>query len=373
MNIITNVSPKKVLIASAVICSVGIYLLNFQPTNPSEQTVNSGTVEVTQKDPVRDKTNAKKTTSELIQASARKAQLAAKNITIDYPNITPKKLETPFSSTLVGTDIDGQLKVDENGQVILDIEVKDFFDYFLTATAEVSADLALDELLRVISESLPPEQFLQAQQLLDNYLAYKEQAVALMAQPMLPQDQQTREYQLLIMEDTLAQLRELRRANMPIEQVEAFFGLEEAYEDFTIASVKVQFDDTMSESQKAEMIQYHRSFLPDPIRSTETRVISDSKKNAEVHKSLMSDDEETLVSKLDSHGYSDTQKTEIVNFKRSQAEFDQLYSKYKQAKIARLRNVTNEIEQQEIVNTLQSEYFTTEQQLTQAKVRDLQS
>ena len=87
----------------------------------------------------------------------------------------------------------------------------------------------------------------------------------------------------------------------------------------------------------------------------------------------MSDDEETLVSKLDSHGYSDTQKTEIVNFKRSQAEFDQLYSKYKQAKIARLRNVTNEIEQQEIVNTLQSEYFTTEQQLTQAKVRDLQS
>ena len=73
MNIITNVSPKKVLIASAVICSVGIYLLNFQPTNPSEQTVNSGTVEVTQKDPVRDKTNAKKTTSELIQKATEKA------------------------------------------------------------------------------------------------------------------------------------------------------------------------------------------------------------------------------------------------------------------------------------------------------------
>jgi lipase chaperone LimK len=314
-----------------------------------------------------------KSTSQLIKEASEKSIASSQKSTIDYPMVTPQALETPFSPTLEGTDIDGQLKVGEDGKLLVNIEVKDFFDYFLSAVGEVSPELALEELLKIARQSLPPENFEEAKQLLDNYLAYKEEAVTLLAQPMLPRDQQTREYQLQMMEDGLRQLREIRRQHMSEEQVQAFFGLEEAYQEYTLATVKIQFDETMSNEEKAAMMQYHRSLLPDIVRHTEVQLVSDGAKNATMHQALSSGDEATLVSELETSNYSESQKQEIIDYQRNQAEFNERYQAYQAKKKELLSEVSNEALHAEIVNNLQAEYFFTEQELTQAKVRDLRS
>ena len=363
-------SNLKVIVPIGVLVS-GLALLLSHDFFPGAQSQNIPLASAVKEEP---KLEAQpKTTSQLISQASQKSTALEKNNKNDYARVTPQKLEKPFSPTLEGTDIDGQLKVGEDGKLLVNIEVKDFFDYFLSTVGEVSPELALEELLGVARESLPPENFEEAKQLLDNYLAYKEEAVSLLAQPMLPRNQQTREYQLQIMEDGLRQLREIRRQHMSEDQVQAFFGLEEAYQEYTLATVKIQFDENMSNEEKASMMQYHRSLLPETIRRTEVQLASDGEKNATMHQALSSGDEEALVSKLDAGQYTETQKQEIIAYQRSQSDFNQRYQAYLTKKKEMLSGVENETLHADLVSNLQAEYFFTEQELTQARVRDLNS
>lgn len=307
----------------------------------------------------------------LVENSAKKLAKSPIANKQSFPKVTPTQLENPFSPTLEGTDIDGKIAVGENGKIVMSMEVKDFFDYFLSAVGEVSPELALDEMIKTINESLPPENAEEAKVALANYLSYKEDAFSLMAQPMLPRDQQTNEYQLQVMEDTLRQLRDLRRLHMPEQQVQAFFGLEEEYEDYTLAAVRIQFDETLSSTEKAQLIEYERSQLPEEIRQTEVRVAEDNMKHEAIQNSMQAESDTNLVSMLDENGYSEEQKSQVLEYKQQQAGFDKRYQEYSVEKKSRLVDVSNSEEKQMILETLQSEYFFTEQELTQAKVRDL--
>ena len=314
---------------------------------------------------------------EAAQANQKKA-LSSKILphheeTEDYPMETPQRLPNYFSSTLEGTDIDGGVRVGSDGHIELSIEVKDFIDYFLSAVGDVTPEQAIDAMFNVLDQSLPPENVAEVRQLLDDYLAYKEDAANLMAQPMLPREQQTKAYQLQVMERSLEDLRALRRAHMSQEALEAFFGLEEAYENYTIASIRVQFDDNLSEQEKVKLIQYHRSQLPETIRVTEEQMVQDNERNADVHAAIMGDDVEALESELDAYGYTEEQKAEIIAFKLAQQDFDKRYQKYSEERSSMLSGVTDEATQKQITAQLLGKYFDSEEEQTQAKVRDLNS
>lgn len=324
--------------------------------NPASQSIANG--EATQ-------ATQKKALSSQISPSQREAE--------DYPMETPQRLSSYFSSTLEGTDIDGRVRVGSDGHIELSIEVKDFIDYFLSAVGDVTPEEAINAMLEVLEQSLPPQNVAEVMQLLDDYLAYKEDAVNLMAQPMLPREQQTKAYQLQVMERSLQDLRALRRAHMSPEAIETFFGLEEAYEDYTIASIRVQFDDNLSEQDKAKLIQYHRSQLPETIRVTEERMVQDNERNANVHAAIMSDDAKVLESELNAYGYTEEQKAEIIAFKLAQQDFDKRYQKYSEERSSKLSGVTDEAAQKQITAQLLGKYFDSEEEQTQAKVRDLNS
>lgn len=309
----------------------------------------------------------------LVDQTANKLAETSSKPLPTYPNTTPETLENPFSPTLEDTDVDGKIVVGEDGKIVMNMEVRDFFDYFLSAVGEVEAELALDELLRTINRSLPPENAEEATAALVNYLSYKEDAVALMAQPMLPKGQQTPEYQLQVMESTLRELRDLRRQHMPEHQVEAFFGLEEDYEDYTLAAVRIQFNDTLSAGEKAQLIEYERSQLPEIIRRTEVRVAEDNMKHEAIQDSMNAENETLLVSTLDDHGYSEEEKSQVLEYKQQQTAFDERYQAYVAEKKSSLVDVINPEEQAQILNRLQNEFFMNETEITQAKVRDLNS
>ncbi len=371
MKRIKKADPKKIIILSSVLCGLGIFLFTTLQTTSIDNELGSHS-ETT--NIVKDQPAQQISTSELIAASARRVLTETQNEPVSYPNITPKRLENPFSPTLEGTDIDGQLKVGEDGQLVVDIAVKDFFDYFLSATAEVSPERALDEMLRVASESLPPENFLQVQSMLDNYLAYKEAAISLMARPMLPHDQQTIEYQLQMMEEGIKELRELRRQHMPENQVEAFFGLEEAYEDFTIASIRIQNDPNLSPEQMQLALQAQRDQLPELIRQTENQLHEDMQTTQEINQILLSDLRDSEVANtLKEKGLSDNAIQEALDFRKQQQIFDQQYVLYQQERKQLISAGLSKEDIERQTHYLLEKYFDTEEAKTQAKVRDLQS
>jgi lipase chaperone LimK len=362
---------RNTIIVSVVLGGLGIYLFAHTDTAPNKQ---PRLTETAQSIPAEMSSLPAMTTSQLIAASALRVQSETVEKQTSYPNITPKKLEKPFSPVLEGTDIDGRLMVGEDGQLVVDIAVKDFFDYFLSATADVSPEQALDELLRVAIESLPPENFRQVQAMLDNYLAYKESAISLMSQPLLPHDQQTPEYQLQVMEQSVQALRALRREHMPDNQVAAFFGLEEAYEDFTLASIRIQNNPDLTPEQMQAELELQRERLPDVIRNTETRISEDSQTAQEVNAILLSDRQDSDVENaLREKGFTEESLQDALAYRKQQREFDMQYALYKKERDQLLSAGLSEDDLASQTAQLLKKYFDSEQSITQAKVKDLSS
>ena len=284
---------------------------------------------------------------------------------------TPKRLDDPFASSLEGTEIDGQLKLDANGNLVVDLEVKDFFDYFLNTVGEVTPDVAVAEMQKLAASHLPPSAVDKTMQLLGEYLAYKSQAVELMAQPMLPKEQQTKQYQIDMLEMTFQTLKSIRRETMSEEAVTAFFAMEEAYGEYTLASIRVQNDEALSVDEKLALTRYYREQLPDVIRKTEQTVVADAEKNQAIHQAITSGSEDVLKQQLADEGYADEVATEIVEFQSQQRMFDQRYQAYLSEKKQLAEAGLSDEDQAYQLGILRARYFNSEKELTQAKVRDL--
>lgn len=290
-----------------------------------------------------------------------------------YVASTPTVLPKAFAPSLQDTEIDGRLKVDAMGHLVVDLEVKNFFDYFLNTVGEVTPDVAVAEMQQLAASHLPPTAVNQAMQLLGEYLAYKELAVQLMAQPMIPKEQQTKEYQVEMLENTFQTLKAIRRQAMSEEAVTAFFSLEEAYGEYTLATIKAQNDDSLSASEKRALVAYHREQLPPLIRKTEERVTADAQKHQTIHQVITAGNEDELRQQLVDNDYSADAVEEIVAHQNQQRAFDQRYQQYLLDRRQLISSGLSDQDQAYQLNMLRARYFTNEKELTQAKVRDLNS
>ncbi|ABC30967.1 Lipase chaperone [Hahella chejuensis KCTC 2396] len=184
----------------------------------------------------------------------------------DAPTTTPAWNGANFARALAGTDIDGDLRVDENGLLIMDIQVKDFFDYFFLAVGERSPEEVIAEIQRRIYDKLPAQAAEQAMELLNDYISYQERIGELMAAPLAPTESQDYEYYASVMANTFEQLKSLRRQIFAPDVVDAFFGLDEAYSDYALAVMQVKADAQLSDSEKASQVEALRQKLPAQMR-----------------------------------------------------------------------------------------------------------
>ncbi|MFT7185308.1 MAG: lipase chaperone LimK [Pseudohongiellaceae bacterium] len=286
---------------------------------------------------------------------------------------TPVKLSVPFATSLEGTDIDGQLKSDTSGNLIIDLEVRDLFDYFLNTVGEVTPEIALAEIRKLAEGSLPESAVEQAMKILDEYLLYKKTAIELMSQSMIPADQQTKQYQIEMLESTFEQMKSIRRQTMSADTVTAFFELEEAYGEYTLASIKVQHDDALSVDEKIAMQAFYREQLPEIIQKTEDSVIADGAKHKVVHQAILTSSSDELKQTLADHNYSEEASAEIIAYQNKQKNFDLRYQNYLFDKQQMSQSGLSEQDQSQQLQTLQDSYFKGESELSQARVRDLSS
>lgn len=288
---------------------------------------------------------------------------------------TPKTfLNGPFAPSIENTEIDGSLKADSSGKLIIDIETRDLFDYFMNTVADVSPEVAIAELEKLARSNLPESAVNQVMTLLGDYLLYKETAIEYSSQPLLPPDQQDEQYQLSMLEASFASLKDIRRSTMSEEAIEAFFGLEEAYGEFTLASIKIQKDPNLTPEQMLVELQAQREQLPEVIRNTETRMVEDIKNSQEVNELLLSDQRDSEVeSQLRGKGLSDEAVDEALDYRKQQREFEDQYSLYQKERDLLLSASLSEEDMMIQKERLLQKYFQSEQTQTQAKVKDLSS
>lgn len=179
-----------------------------------------------------------------------------------------------YAQVLAGTEIDGELRVDPEGRLVVDMGVKDFFDYFLSAVGEVTPERAMEEIRRQAALRLPPEALEEAMALLADYVSYQQLMVTYMQQPLIPADQQDFAYYARTLRESFDQIRELRRQVFSPEAVSAFFALDEAYAEYAVASLEVNADTTLSETERQARQEALKALLPEQMRTAERAAVA---------------------------------------------------------------------------------------------------
>lgn len=172
-------------------------------------------------------------------------------------------------ASLRGTDVDGELKADANGHLLINNGVRRTFDYFLSATGEEPLAQILARLKAYIRHKLPPSASLEAEQLLDSYMAYKQAA------ENAPQQQVTSadgNINLTAMRQQMQLLAGLRQQYFSRDAISAFFGDDDAYDSYTLARLELMENNNLNAEQRAQRMTALENELPEAMRES-TRVV----------------------------------------------------------------------------------------------------
>lgn len=289
------------------------------------------------------------------------------------PHQTPTALpDQTFARSLADTDIDGALKADSDDQLILDIGVRDFFDYFLSAVGEVSPEAAIGQIQSLARDYLPEPAASDAMALLDQYLAYKQAALQLMQTELDPSRQHDPGYQLTALGDALGELKQLRRSTFSPNAHQAFFGEEEAYSEYTLAAMSIQQRADLSDQGKQALIEWHRSQLPDSLRATEQRLHNETREHQARLSALESiESPDDAGQKLVEMGMDPESAEGVVSYLKQRESFDQQFSKFERAFNAEDLEGLAGADRQKHKDALLEQYFPDEQSRTWARLRML--
>lgn len=176
---------------------------------------------------------------------------------------TPADAESAALSSLppsfAGTAVDGQFRLDDAGNLLISMDIRRIFDYFLSAYGEERIQTSTARLQAYIRGQLDEPAEGQALALLEQYLDYKRQLIQL--EKDLPQMAS-----LEAMRQREQAVQNLRASIFSPEAHQAFFAQEEAYNQFTLQRLAIRHDQSLNEQQKAEAMDRLRATLPEDMQ-----------------------------------------------------------------------------------------------------------
>lgn len=187
------------------------------------------------------------------------------------PSPATRPAPQPLLPGMADTEVDGELKTDSAGNLLLSLGVRDYFDYFLSAADQAGLERAVEALLADAGGRLQEPALGQLIGLLGDYLDYKRASLALLQQPLSAQQQVQPQAQLAALQQAFDSLAQLRRTHFSDGAVEALFGAEEAYARYTLDSLALHGRDDLSEQARAAALERLRGQLPAALRASEER------------------------------------------------------------------------------------------------------
>lgn len=241
-----------VIIAVIILLTVAI-ILWFKPTNSSVAT------------------NQLASTTADIQVTD--SELNIINANQDMNTISTQG-STPFTTglenlprSLQGTTVDGEIIIDEHKQLVVTEGLRRLFDYFLSAFGEEEDSVIYDRVKSYIRHHTPEPAASQAITIFDQYVAY------LKALPELEkrygnlqlQATQNGELDLNVVAQRKQDVAKLRQRHFAKPTINAFFGAEEDYDNYSVEMIRINQNEQLSDAQKEVARQDYISRMPNNL------------------------------------------------------------------------------------------------------------
>lgn len=166
--------------------------------------------------------------------------------------------------SLRDTEVDGELKVDGQRHLRITRGVRNVFDYFLSARGEESPDTLLKRVRAYIRHKLPAVAAAEAERILDGYLAYQQGLAALPGLPPPGNGQ----IDIAAVRQQMQQVQALRLQFLAPDVIAAFFGDDDAYDDYTLARLDILQNSQLTPQARAQQLAAAEAQLPDALRES---------------------------------------------------------------------------------------------------------
>ena len=157
------------------------------------------------------------------------------------------------SRSMQGTAPDGQIRVlgdsaASGSALVVDVELRRFFDYHLSAVGEKSIEAIRAEAEAELDRRLPTAAATHAKRLLGLYLAFKTALVDLERRPELAGNG------VAALRARLMGMQQLRAQYFDEREVQGMFGFDDAYDLDAISRLEISQDNTLTELQKQQAL-----------------------------------------------------------------------------------------------------------------------
>lgn len=166
--------------------------------------------------------------------------------------------------SLKGTAVDGEIIIDENKQLVVTEGLRRLFDYFLSALGEEDEAVIYARVESYIRSHTPEPAASQAITIFNQYIAY------LKAIPEIEkrygnlqlQATQSGELDLSVVAQQKQDVAKLRQQYFSKETINAFFGAEEEYDNYSVEMIRINQNSQLSDTQKESAKQDYISRMP---------------------------------------------------------------------------------------------------------------
>lgn len=160
------------------------------------------------------------------------------------------------------TAVDAALKTDAHGNLMVDISIKDLFEYFWADMGRYSQDEIIVRIHHHIRSTLSSPAREQALAIVDNYLKYR-LALEEISAPVLDAGLEA----VQDMETTLESRKAMRREYLGVDIADKLFSEEEHYDDYTLERLKIQGNTQLNDQEKAaQLFQLEQKTDPTLLR-----------------------------------------------------------------------------------------------------------
>ncbi|WP_372886941.1 lipase secretion chaperone, partial [Psychrobacter sp.] len=167
--------------------------------------------------------------------------------------------------SLQGTQIDGEIIIDENKQLVVTEGLRRLFDYFLSALGEEDEAVIYARVESYIRHHTPEPAASQAVAIFDQYITYLK-AISEIEQRygnLQLQAAKSGELDLNVVAQQKQDVVKLRQQYFTKETITAFFGAEEEYDDYSMEMVRINQNQQLTDVQKEATRQNYISRMPD--------------------------------------------------------------------------------------------------------------
>jgi len=160
------------------------------------------------------------------------------------------------------SSVDGAIKVDKHNHLIIDEDLRHWFDFYLSAIGEIDIN-KITLLMEKEINALPSPGKEQAHNIMNQYLAYKRELAQYENQELRSVDGN---HDIEQLSNRLDWQMRLRRQHLDDNVVESFWKKDEIIDSYALEKLKIKNSD-ISEADKEEQLEALENSLPEELYS----------------------------------------------------------------------------------------------------------